>query len=166
MPESVLLSHLRVLLEDASESLGGVTQRRMFGCDGFFARDNIYGLVWKAGRIGLRLPDAAAFGELASEDGAEPWRAGTMTMSHWLLVPEAFHDDTELLGTWVARAHALAVKTGGSKAKTAAKGGKSTAAKGGKRTAAKGAKKANGAAGARKVAPKRAPASPAKKKRK
>ena len=34
---------------------------------------------------------------------------GTMTMSHWVLVPEAMHDDATRLTAWVRRAHALAL---------------------------------------------------------
>jgi TfoX/Sxy family transcriptional regulator of competence genes len=101
------LAHLRSLLEDATESLPEVTRRRMFGCDAFFAAGGIFGLIWKTGRIGLKLPESEAFDTLLGMDGADPWRAGDMTMSHWVLVPEVFHDDPESLAEWAMRAHAL-----------------------------------------------------------
>ncbi|MHB8875307.1 MAG: TfoX/Sxy family protein, partial [Myxococcaceae bacterium] len=98
-------------VEDASARLPAVSKRLMFGCEALFARGSIYALVWKTGRIGLRLPDAARFAELMALEGADPWSPGkNMSMSHWVLVPEAFHDDTDALGEWVMRAHAFAMK--------------------------------------------------------
>jgi hypothetical protein len=32
-------------------------------------------------------------------------------VSHWLLVPESFHDDDEALATWAREAHATAFPT-------------------------------------------------------
>jgi len=86
-----------------------VTWRRMFGCQGVFASGQIFGLIWKAGRIGLRLPEPTAFEELMASEGAAPWTAGTKTMSNWVLVPEAFHSDPDPLRAWAERAHHLAL---------------------------------------------------------
>ncbi|UJR87331.1 Hypothetical protein I5071_1230 (plasmid) [Sandaracinus amylolyticus] len=81
----------------------------MFGCDGFFAGDEIYGLIWKAGRIGLKLPDRAHYEELLATPGAVPWTAGERTMAHWILVPPTFHDDPVCLAAWTKRAHTAAL---------------------------------------------------------
>ncbi|MBJ6763922.1 TfoX/Sxy family protein [Myxococcaceae bacterium JPH2] len=105
--------HLTELLEEASQRLPAVSRRRMFGCDALFANDAIYALVWKTGRIGLRFPEATAFDELMGRPGSAPWMAGPKTMSHWVLVPEAFHDEPEELTRWVRRAHALALASAG-----------------------------------------------------
>ncbi|MBU8900194.1 TfoX/Sxy family protein [Corallococcus sp. M34] len=105
--------HLTELLEEASQRLPAVSRRRMFGCDALFANDTIYALVWKTGRIGLRFPEATAFEELMGRPGSDPWMAGPKTMSHWVLVPESFHDETEELTRWVRRAHALALANAG-----------------------------------------------------
>jgi TfoX/Sxy family transcriptional regulator of competence genes len=101
--------HLTELLEDASSKLAGVSRRRMFGCDALFVNGEIYALVWKTGRIGLKLPEPAAFDELMDMQGADPWKAGPKTMSHWVLVPEEFHEDSEELARWVRRAHSMAL---------------------------------------------------------
>lgn len=77
----------------------------MFGCDAVFAEGRIFGLVWKEGRIGLKMPDPALYKQLHQLPGAAPWVAGDRTMSHWLLVPPSFHDDTQELAVWVAHAH-------------------------------------------------------------
>lgn len=107
MPDESL-AQLLVALETAAHGLGGVSKKRMFGCDGLFASGNIFGLVWKHGRIGVRLPNEIAYAEAMKMTGSSPWVAGTMTMSHWVLLPEAFHGDGLRLGAWVRRAHALA----------------------------------------------------------
>jgi TfoX/Sxy family transcriptional regulator of competence genes len=105
-----LYPHLLSLIEEASDRLPAVSKRLMFGCEALFADHSIYALVWKTGRIGVRLPDAARFAELMAVDGAEQWSPGkNMTMSHWVLVPESFHDDTDSLGEWVRRAYQFAM---------------------------------------------------------
>lgn len=107
--DSSLNTHLRSLLDEATQALRGVSVRRMFGCDALFTADAIFALVWKAGRIGLKLPDPELYKTLLSLPGAEPWAPGSMKpMAHWVLVPEEFHDDPELLARWVQQAHRLA----------------------------------------------------------
>jgi TfoX/Sxy family transcriptional regulator of competence genes len=100
--------YLIELVEDSARGLADVARRRMFGCDAYFTGEQIFVLLWKAGRIGVRLPDPAAHEKLLALDGAEPWQIGEKTMSHWVLVPEEFHDDAEALTPWIRQAHALA----------------------------------------------------------
>lgn len=104
----VSLDELAAVLDAAANGLAGVSKKRMFGCDGLFASGNIFGLVWKLGRIGVRLPNEIAYAEAMKMPGASPWVAGTMTMSHWVLLPAVMHGDGLRLGAWVRRAHALA----------------------------------------------------------
>ncbi len=100
--------YLIELVDESAAGLDEITRRRMFGCDVLFTRDQIFVLFWKTGRIGVRLPDPAAHAQLLALPGAEPWRIGEKTMSHWVLVPEDFHDDVSALTPWIRRAHALA----------------------------------------------------------
>ena len=79
----------------------------MFGCHALWVSGNVFALVWKHGRIGVKLPKKDDFNALISQEGAEPWKAGTMTMSHWILVPIGFHKKQKELGKWVKRGHAL-----------------------------------------------------------
>ena len=110
---STLHPHLLELLEASTSTLPDVSRRTMFGCEALFAHQAIFALVWKTGRIGLKLTDPVLFDELHGLPGAERWSpGGKMTMSHWLLVPESFHDDTEALKRWAQQAHALAMKGG------------------------------------------------------
>ena len=37
--------------------------------------------------------------------GAEPWKAGTMKISLWVLVPESFHKKSANLKKWATLAH-------------------------------------------------------------
>lgn len=104
---SSLSSYLESLLRDACTGLD-VQWKRMFGCQAVFTRGSIFGLIWKEGRIALKVPDSALYLQLAEQPGATPWKAGERTMSHWLLLPESFHEDTEALRDWTKRAHTLA----------------------------------------------------------
>jgi TfoX/Sxy family transcriptional regulator of competence genes len=99
-----LLSTLRI----AAERLPDVDEKKMFGCEALFVKGAIFALVWKTGRIGVKLPDTARFDSLASQKGAEPWKAGPMVMAHWLLVPPAIDADAKKLAPWVKEAHAMA----------------------------------------------------------
>jgi TfoX/Sxy family transcriptional regulator of competence genes len=104
-------------LQTAASSLRDVQERKMFGCEALFTNGAIFALVWKTGRIGVKLPDAARFDARASEKGSEPWRAGEMIMSHWVLVPKRLEGDTRKLGEWVKEAHGLAGAKVGARAK-------------------------------------------------
>ncbi len=107
--ESSLLTHLTDLTKENLKLLPSVTWRRMFGCDAAFAGGTIFALIWKTGRIGIKLPQEQAYGELAAIEGTSPWQAGDRVMSHWLLVPESFHDEPQKLSFWLRRAHELAL---------------------------------------------------------
>ena len=101
---------LRLLFQDALNNSPKVSWRRIFGCDAAFANNTIFGLIWKTGRIGVKLPDKASFDKLIKVPGSDPWKAGKMTMSHWVLVPETFHKKKKnMLRKWVKEAHAFAL---------------------------------------------------------
>lgn len=98
-------TQLLASLEGAVRGLSDVHKRRMFGCDALFRGSAIFGLIWKTGRIGLKLTDGAAFDELMACEGSAPWSAGTKTMSHWVLVPPSFHNDATALRRWARLAY-------------------------------------------------------------
>ncbi len=105
-------SELSDLFAETVSRLPSVVKKRMFGCDAFFRSGQIFGLIWKTGRLGVRLPDEAQFKQLMAYDGSEPWQVydkpGAKPMAHWVLVPEAFHDDTADLAQWIGLAYQLA----------------------------------------------------------
>src|SRR5438067_1477230 len=102
------LARLHDIVEELSDDLPMVAQRRMFGCDGFFADQTIYALIWKTGRIGLKLPNEELFEQLMSMEGADPWTAGDRTISQWVLVPPDLVEDRRSLREWIDRAYNLA----------------------------------------------------------
>ena len=104
-----LILELEATVDDAAAGLAKVTAKRMFGCHGLFADGSVFALVWKEGRIGVRLPDEGKFAELMKLKGSTPWKAGKMTMSHWVLVPETMHDDVRGLKKWLQTGHSLAL---------------------------------------------------------
>ncbi|MBX7115301.1 MAG: TfoX/Sxy family protein [Myxococcaceae bacterium] len=97
------------LLNDACAPLK-VNARKMFGGHGFFAPNG--GMF-----AGIVTDDEVIFklvlGPLRDELidlGGHPWvyqgRGKAMTMHEWIVVPERFYDDPELLAQWAAKAHA------------------------------------------------------------
>ncbi len=106
-----LLLELRSQLETLTDGLPHVTVRRMFGCDAFLAGGAIFAMIWREGRIGLRLPDDL-LPDLRALPGADPWRHRDMVVRQWVLVPESFHDDSDGLSPWVRKAHAAALERG------------------------------------------------------
>jgi TfoX/Sxy family transcriptional regulator of competence genes len=151
---ATLFPYLLELLETATAGLPGVDRRRMFGCDALFADAEIFALVWKTGRIGLKLTDPADFAAAMALPGAEQWHAGPKAMSHWVLVPDDLHDDPAALTPWIRRAHDQASARAGAPAKPAAKPAKTAArANSASKTASKSASKSS-------PAPARKPAKP------
>lgn len=134
-----IIAKLEDIVNKAAHGLDRVAAKKMFGCHGLFANDNVFALVWKEGRIGVRLPDADAFAVLMGVTGAVPWKAGKMTMSHWVMVPTSMHATAAVLKSWVSKAHGLAI----SQVKEAkkAKKPKTVAGKAATKSATAGAKK-------------------------
>ena len=108
-PDLAHLSLLLELLEAAALPLPGVTRRRMFGCDALFADREIFALVWKEGRIGLKFADPADRSRLDGLPGTSPWAPGGKQMRQWRLLPEKIEGDPVSFSAWVERAHAEAV---------------------------------------------------------
>ncbi len=99
------------LMTDACVGLA-MTVKRMFGGHGFFAPNGgMFAGIVDNDEVILKLQLGPARDELIAI-GGHPWvypgRDKPMTMAEWIVVPEAFYDDQELLGQWAARALALA----------------------------------------------------------
>jgi len=113
---------LETLLNSAVSTLQNTTSKKMFGCHAIWANGNVFALVWKHGRIGVKLPDETQYIKLMDTMGAEPWKAGPMKMAHWVLVPDSFHKKPAELKKWTSKAHELcSVLESKSKAKTKTK---------------------------------------------
>jgi len=72
------IEKLEGIMETAAKGLPKVTSKKMFGCQALWANGNVFALVWKHGRLGVKLPDEKDFGALIKKSGAEPWKAGPM----------------------------------------------------------------------------------------
>lgn len=107
---STLNAHLKELVAELSAELPEVTEKRMFGCDAFFANLNIYSIIWD-GRILLRFPVEARFKAAEALDGSgmfDPMGTGK-TMRGWVAMPEEMSDDVDALQPWLEEAHRLAM---------------------------------------------------------
>ncbi|MFO0673610.1 MAG: TfoX/Sxy family protein [Polyangiaceae bacterium] len=96
---------LSAKLEAAAAALSGVERKRMPGGYALFASGKIFANVTLDGRIGLKLPVAWCFEDLAGRPGAGPWKLGQRLMEGWVLVPESFHESDALLLEWVTRSY-------------------------------------------------------------
>ncbi|HEY0881286.1 MAG TPA: TfoX/Sxy family protein [Archangium sp.] len=107
---SSLNAHLKSLLADLTAELPEVTERRMFGSDAFFANGSIFCMAWD-GRVLVKLPDPARFEVAIALEGSgpfDPMKKGR-TMTGWVAMPEAMHDDVEALQPWLEEAHRAAM---------------------------------------------------------
>lgn len=95
------------ILRSASADLPDVHEKKMFGCDALFASGRIFALIWKTGRIGVKLPEPDRYEALASQRGAAPWTLGEKVIKSWVLVPPKL-EEPKALGPWLAEAHAMA----------------------------------------------------------
>jgi predicted acetyltransferase/TfoX/Sxy family transcriptional regulator of competence genes len=105
------LDQLRELLDAAAATLPDVHRRKMFGWPTLFSDRGIFALVSEKERIGVRLPDSAAFAESLAIPGADTWQfeQEPNPIKHWVLLPVSFHHDPELLEQWVRRAYDLSL---------------------------------------------------------
>jgi len=103
------MSDLQAVVEASIGKFPGVTIRTMFGCPALWAQGEVFALVWKTGRIGLKLPDRTSYETLLGLPGAEPWAPGGKKMGGWVLVPEGLHEEPRQFAAWAVRAHNLAV---------------------------------------------------------
>lgn len=99
------IAELEQILSSATEDLPNLSAKKMFGCQAFWANGNVFALVWKQGRLGVKLPNEDSYDDLMKLKGAEPWKAGPMKMAHWILVPTTFHTKKAELKKWVVKAH-------------------------------------------------------------
>ncbi|MBK9321370.1 MAG: TfoX/Sxy family protein [Bdellovibrionaceae bacterium] len=104
------IAELEEILNTGAKGLPKLTSKKMFGCYALWADDNVFALVWKHGRIGVKLPEANQYESLMGVSGAEPWKAGPMQMAHWVLVPESFHAKPAEIKKWTVKAHGLCQK--------------------------------------------------------
>ncbi len=109
-PSADEMTRLKATFDGAMAGLDAVEPKRLFGCDGYFVNGNIFGLVWKEGRLGLRLTDEAKQLEVLGLAGADPWKAGPMIMKHWVLVPMDWHRKPSVLKQWARLAFELALE--------------------------------------------------------
>lgn len=87
-----LRTYLYEIVKTDLSSKDDVDERKMFGCEAFFRCGEVFALIWKTGRIGLKFRDSAEREKLLAMPGAEQWTAGKKVMREWILLPETLHD--------------------------------------------------------------------------
>jgi DNA transformation protein len=89
-----------------------MTTRKMFGGHGFFAPNGgMFAGIVTDDEVIFKLVEGPLRDDLIAL-GGRPWkydaRDRAMTMNEWIVVPERFYDDAELLAEWAAKAHSVA----------------------------------------------------------
>jgi TfoX/Sxy family transcriptional regulator of competence genes len=102
-----VIAKLEETLSAAVSGLKKTSSKKMFGCHAVWVNDNVFAMVWKTGRIGVKLPDEKIYTALMAKEGAAPWTAGPKKMAHWVLVPETYHSKLSELKKWTAKAYDL-----------------------------------------------------------
>lgn len=115
------IEELNTLLDGATSTLTNVNSKKMFGCHAAWVNENVFALVWKTGRIGVKLPNEPDYSKLMSLAGEEPWKAGPKQMAHWVLMPIDFHNKKASLNKWVSKAHELCQSLPAKKSKPTSK---------------------------------------------
>ena len=100
------VDELKSALKEALDGLSGVRWKRMFGCDAAFRDGNIFALVWKEGRLGLKFPQEQEFEARIGVSGSDRWAPGGRQTKHWVLLPESVAEDAAELRAWAGVAHA------------------------------------------------------------
>lgn len=98
------LARLKAVFDGALAGLEGVEPKKLFGCDAYFVNGNIFALVFKEGRLGLRLTDERSREELMALPGADSWIVGDKAARFWVLLPPAFHSRPARLKDWSRQA--------------------------------------------------------------
>lgn len=112
-----LIAQLEEVLNTTAADLPKVTAKKMFGCHALFANGNVFALVWKHGGLGVKLTKESDYEKLLAKTGSKPWKAGPMTMSHWVLLPEKLQDSRKAIEPWVKSAHEQAMNAPAKKKK-------------------------------------------------
>jgi len=99
-PEAPELSRLKAVFDGALAGLAGVEAKRLFGCDGYFVGGNIFALVWKEGRLGLRFESVETLAQAHGLAGSAAWEIGARRMQQWVLLPVAMHGQPAKLRAW------------------------------------------------------------------
>jgi hypothetical protein len=94
------LARLKAVFDGSMAGLEGVEPKRLFGCDAYFVNGNIFALVWKEGRLGLRITDEGSRTELMALPGAEAWVVDSKVVRFWVLLPTAWHGRPSRLKEW------------------------------------------------------------------
>jgi TfoX/Sxy family transcriptional regulator of competence genes len=98
--EAPELSRLKAAFDGALAGLAGVEAKRLFGCDGYFVGGNIFALVWKEGRLGLRFESDEVLAQAHGLPGSAAWEIGAKRMHRWVLLPVALHGQPANLRAW------------------------------------------------------------------
>ena len=101
------VDELKSALEQAVEGLPDIGWKRMFGCDAAFRDGNIFALVWKEGRLGLKYADEEEFAARMDSVGSNRWAPGGRQTKHWVLIPDSVAEDETELRLWTEMAHTL-----------------------------------------------------------
>lgn len=81
------MKEVRLALEDQIFAWPGVVQKRMFGCPGYRADDNLFAILTSGAVVLTKLP-AADREELLRRPGASVFHVDNRTVKGWVTAPK------------------------------------------------------------------------------
>ena len=105
MPNKQLLLDMLTLLEESIEDLPQVERGRFFGLNVLTVQGEMFAMVWKNGRIGLRFRDTALNDQVLELEGSEHWVTGGRAMRQWILMVDDFVDDSDKMNYYLESAY-------------------------------------------------------------
>ncbi len=102
--------------DDLFQFFGPIAVRRMFGGEGIFADDLMFGLVTSDDQVHLKTDEVSREAFLA--EACKPFsfrKGGKMIATAYYTVPDRLLDDPEEFAVWAKRAHGVARAAGAKK---------------------------------------------------
>lgn len=78
---------------------------KFFGLDVLKVRGKTFAMIWKEGRIGVKVLNKKTNSMLASTVDASHWVTSGRTMAQWVLAPHEYNDDIVSLKKWLVLAY-------------------------------------------------------------
>ncbi|MBL1294618.1 MAG: hypothetical protein COB61_012220 [Thiotrichales bacterium] len=78
---------------------------KFFGLDVLKVQGETFAMVWKEGRVGVKILNKELNAKLVSTKEANHWVTSGKTMSQWVLAPYEYNEDITALKKWLLLAY-------------------------------------------------------------
>jgi len=82
-----------------------VTVGKFFGLDVLRVRGETFAMIWKEGRVGVKILNEEINKKLVATENASYWVTSGKTMAQWVLAPYDYNEDILSLRKWLVLAY-------------------------------------------------------------